>query len=162
MDSNLLIDIEDYVEKKIEKLEEVAIKPFHFIVYGEVIYDKNDKRGYFQLNAQQYLDYLRKEEGVISIARFNEKEFIETISAGQDEFLEYVHEIVSLKRGKDLDVIGKSGSSAFANVLAINDKGESCSLLDIVNSKTYQEKYKPDEPEVAKKITSNSTLKMRN
>lgn len=139
VDNNSLVDIKDYIEEKIEKLEEVATKSFHFIVYG-----KNNGEKDLQLCAKQYLDYLQEKGEVISIEQFNKKEFIEKIAVGQDEFLEYVHEIVSLKEGKDLDVIGKSGSSssAFANVLAINDKGESCSLLDIVNSQAYQEKYK--------------------
>ena len=124
--------------KDIKKVFEKLTADYHFIVYGGM--NVNTKN--LGLYARQYLDYLEKKGTPISHYSFQEE--FNKRAVDQDKFLEYVHEVISLKKGNDIDAIGKSGasSSAFSNVLAINDKGESCSLLDIVNSQTYQEKYK--------------------
>lgn len=128
-----------FKDKK-EGYKELTAK-YHFVVYGGL--DDNEE---LELFSMQYLDYLQQEcESVIPCWLFDEIFNREAVE--QDEFLEYVHKIISLKKGDDIDAIGKSGSSssAFANVLAINDKGECCSLLDIVNSPAYQKKYGLDD-----------------
>ena len=117
-----------FKDKK-EGYKELTAK-YHFVVYGGLDDDEE-----LELFSMQYLDYLQQKcESVIHCWCFDEIFNREAVE--QDEFLEYVHKIISLKKGDDIDAIGKSGSSssAFANVLAINDKGECCSLLDIVNS----------------------------
>ena len=109
---------------------------YHFVIFA-----KRERDELF-LYAQQYKDYLKKLENSIPQTNFK-KEFDEN-AASRDEFLAYVHEFVSLKKGKELVIVddGES-SSAFANALAINSEGQTCTLLDIINSKTYQNKYPP-------------------
>ena len=119
---------------KIKNLQELKDAKYHFVIFA-----KREREELF-LYAQQYKDYLKKLENFIPQTNFK-KEFDEN-AASRDEFLAYVHEFVSLKKGKELVIVddGES-SSAFANVLAINSEGQTCTLLDIINSKIYQNKY---------------------
>jgi|GEM_PF-1118786 hypothetical protein len=119
---------------KIKNLQELKDAKYHFVIFA-----KREREELF-LYAQQYKDYLKKLEIFIPQTNFK-KEFDEN-AASRDEFLAYVHEFVSLKKGKELVIVddGES-SSAFANVLAINSEGKTCTLLDIINSKIYQNKY---------------------
>jgi len=129
-------EIGKYKNKDIKKVFEKLTADYHFIVYGEM--NVNTKN--WGLYARQYLDYLEKKGTPISHCSFQEE--FNKRAVEQDKFLEYVYEIISLKKGNDIDAIGKSGSSSvFANILAINDKGESCSLLDIENSEIYKNRF---------------------
>ena len=121
---------------KIKSLQALQCAKYHFVIFA-----KRERDELF-LYAQQYKDYLKKLENSIPQTNFK-KEFDEN-AASRDEFLAYVHEFVSLKKGKELVIVddGES-SSAFANALAINSEGQTCTLLDIINSKTYQNKYPP-------------------
>lgn len=129
---------------KIKNLQELKDAKYHFVIFA-----KRERDELF-LYAQQYKDYLKKLENSIPQTNFK-KEFDEN-AASRDEFLAYVHEFVSLKKGKELVIVddGKS-SSAFANILAINSEGQTCTLLDIINSKTYQNKYPPLNMETIQK-----------
>lgn len=119
---------------KIKSLQALQYAKYHFVIFA-----KRERDELF-LYAQQYKNYLEKLENSIPQTNFK-KEFDEN-AASRDEFLAYVHEFVSLKKGKELVIVddGES-SSAFANILAINSEGQTCTLLDIINSKIYQNKY---------------------
>ena len=133
---------------KIKSLQALQYAKYHFVIFA-----KREQDELF-LYAQQYKDYLKKLENSIPQTNFK-KEFDEN-AASRDEFLAYVHEFVSLKKGKELVIIddGES-SSAFANVLAINNEGQTCTLLDIINSKIYQNKYLPLNMEMIEQYLDN-------
>lgn len=70
---------------------------YHFVIFA-----KRERDELF-LYAQQYKDYLKKLENSIPQTNFK-KEFDEN-AASRDEFLAYVHEFVSLKKGKNLSLL---------------------------------------------------------
>jgi len=122
-------------QNRIQSLSSLKDVGYHFVVFAKQQGDK------LSLCAQQYKKYLGKDKNFISQTNNFGEEFHRN-AANKEDFLEYVHSFVSLKKGKELVIIddGES-SSAFANVLAINSEGQTCTLLDIINSKTYQNKY---------------------
>ena len=128
------------LRQKIRDLQSLEGVKYHFVIFAQ----QSGKD--LSLHAQKYKDYLTKRSEYISenefIELFDNKVTFEKNTASRDEFLAYVHEFVSLKKGKELVIVddGES-SSAFANVLAINSEGQTCTLLDIINSKIYQNKY---------------------
>jgi len=130
------------LRQKIRDLQSLEGVKYHFVIFAQ----QSGKD--LSLHAQKYKDYLTKRSEYISenefIELFDNKVTFEKNTASRDEFLTYVHKFVSLKKGKEFMIIddGES-SSAFANVLAINSEGQTCTLLDIINSKTYQNKYPP-------------------
>ena len=140
--SEIPTPLSEDLRQKIRDLQSLEGVKYHFVIFAQ----QSGKD--LSLHAQKYKDYLTKRSEYISenefIELFDNKVTFEKNTASRDEFLTYVHKFVSLKKGKEFMIIddGES-SSAFANVLAINSEGQTCTLLDIINSKTYQNKYPP-------------------
>lgn len=130
----------DFANTNLGKLRNLKKEAFHLIIFAK------RKGTLLELQIQQYLDYLAYDKTEPNTPKEIDWQNFLNYFANRDEFLDYVHELVELKKGKNMQVAENgSSSSAFANVLAINNNGETCTLLEIIQSKEYQNKFPNNE-----------------
>ena len=115
-------------------LKSISEAGFHFIIFGS-----SSSGQKLKLVARKYWDYLFPENNSRHIEFNDFDKTFRTAAIGRKKFLDYIRTFISLKEGGEEDA-GNSGSGGFSfdNVLAVNEEGEFCSIMDICESKTYQ------------------------
>ena len=111
-----------------QELELIARKYWDYLRLAE---DKQDKQG------EQDKENGLNDDKSIRFDMFEEA--FKKSAVDQDKFMKYIQKLISLKEGSEGNA-GNSGSGGFSfdNVLAVNEEGEFCSIMDICESKTYQ------------------------
>lgn len=139
--------LKKFIEIKYSKL--ISEAGFHFVIFGSLSPEQE-----LELIARKYWDYLRlaedkqdkqdKENGLNDdkSIRFDMfEEAFKKSAVDQDKFMKYIQKLISLKEGSEGNA-GNSGSGGFSfdNVLAVNEEGEFCTIMDMKESAIYQDK----------------------